>query len=129
MSERTLTYCTLPKEIHCCHGNPRSYGRYFDLRYRVYTYSRKTSTYIYIYVEVYIYIYITNSKQTPWPLVRERTIPTERPPLDEIIYIYNIPFKYILKGSYDVYNTHNHWADGFCPSSTINFPLIEVSSF
>jgi hypothetical protein len=24
-------------------------------------------------------------KQTPWPLVRERTIPTERPPLvDEI---------------------------------------------
>jgi hypothetical protein len=31
---------------------------------------------------------ITNkqtNKQTPWPLVRERTIPTERPPLvDEI---------------------------------------------
>jgi hypothetical protein len=27
----------------------------------------------------------TNKKQTPWPLVRERTIPTERPPLvDEI---------------------------------------------
>jgi hypothetical protein len=33
--------------------------------------------------------YYTNAnkktKQTPWPLVRERTIPTERPPLvDEI---------------------------------------------
>jgi hypothetical protein len=29
--------------------------------------------------------YFTN-KQTPWPLVRERTIPTERPPLvDEIL--------------------------------------------
>jgi hypothetical protein len=31
--------------------------------------------------------FITNKtkKQTPWPLVRERTIPTERPPLvDEI---------------------------------------------
>jgi hypothetical protein len=28
-----------------------------------------------------VYVY----KQTPWPLVRERTIPTERPPLvDEI---------------------------------------------
>jgi hypothetical protein len=28
---------------------------------------------------------ITNKQQTPWPLVRERTIPTERPPLvDEI---------------------------------------------
>jgi hypothetical protein len=28
----------------------------------------------------------TNKKQTPWPLVRERTIPTERPPLvDEIV--------------------------------------------
>jgi hypothetical protein len=28
---------------------------------------------------------ITNKKQTPWPLVRERTIPTDRPPLvDEI---------------------------------------------
>jgi hypothetical protein len=27
----------------------------------------------------------TNKQQTPWPLVRERTIPTERPPLvDEI---------------------------------------------
>jgi hypothetical protein len=27
-----------------------------------------------------------NNKQTPWPLVRERTIPTERPPLvDEIL--------------------------------------------
>jgi hypothetical protein len=27
----------------------------------------------------------TNKKQTPWSLVRERTIPTERPPLvDEI---------------------------------------------
>jgi hypothetical protein len=27
-----------------------------------------------------------NKKQTPWPLVRERTIPTERPPLvDEIL--------------------------------------------
>jgi hypothetical protein len=26
-----------------------------------------------------------NTKQTPWPLVRERTIPTDRPPLvDEI---------------------------------------------
>jgi hypothetical protein len=25
-----------------------------------------------------------NNKQTPWPLVRERTIPTDRPPLDEI---------------------------------------------
>jgi hypothetical protein len=24
------------------------------------------------------------NKQTPWPLVRKRTIPTERPPLDEI---------------------------------------------
>jgi hypothetical protein len=23
----------------------------------------------------------TNKKQTPWPLVRKRTIPTERPPL------------------------------------------------
>jgi hypothetical protein len=23
-------------------------------------------------------------KQTPWPLVRKRTIPTDRPPLDEI---------------------------------------------
>jgi hypothetical protein len=30
-------------------------------------------------------IILTNIKQTPWPLVRERTIPTERPPLvDEI---------------------------------------------
>jgi hypothetical protein len=28
---------------------------------------------------------MTKNKQTPWPLVRERTIPTERPPLvDEI---------------------------------------------
>jgi hypothetical protein len=28
----------------------------------------------------------TKQKQTPWPLVRERTIPTERPPLvDEIL--------------------------------------------
>jgi hypothetical protein len=27
----------------------------------------------------------TNKKKTPWPLVRERTIPTDRPPLvDEI---------------------------------------------
>jgi hypothetical protein len=26
----------------------------------------------------------TKQKQTPWPLVRERTIPTERPPLVEI---------------------------------------------
>jgi hypothetical protein len=25
-----------------------------------------------------------SNKQTPWPLVRKRTIPTERPPLDEI---------------------------------------------
>jgi hypothetical protein len=30
-------------------------------------------------------IYLTINKQTPWPLVRKRTIPTERPPLvDEI---------------------------------------------
>jgi hypothetical protein len=29
--------------------------------------------------------FLQNKKQTPWPLVRERTIPTERPPLvDEI---------------------------------------------
>jgi hypothetical protein len=28
---------------------------------------------------------LLQTKQTPWPLVRERTIPTERPPLvDEI---------------------------------------------
>jgi hypothetical protein len=28
---------------------------------------------------------VTQTKQTPWPLVRERTIPTDRPPLvDEI---------------------------------------------
>jgi hypothetical protein len=28
---------------------------------------------------------IINKKKTPWPLVRERTIPTDRPPLvDEI---------------------------------------------
>jgi hypothetical protein len=27
---------------------------------------------------------LQNKKQTPWPLVRERTIPTVRPPLDEI---------------------------------------------
>jgi hypothetical protein len=28
---------------------------------------------------------LTKNKQTPWPLVRERTIPTDRPPLvDEI---------------------------------------------
>jgi hypothetical protein len=28
---------------------------------------------------------VSKKKQTPWPLVRERTIPTERPPLaDEI---------------------------------------------
>jgi hypothetical protein len=38
----------------------------------------KSSVYIYIYIYTHIYI-------TPWPLVRERTIPTERPPLvDEI---------------------------------------------
>jgi hypothetical protein len=31
------------------------------------------------------YIGNNNKKQIPWPLVRERTIPTERPPLvDEI---------------------------------------------
>jgi hypothetical protein len=29
--------------------------------------------------------YTKKNKQTPWPLVRERTLPTERPPLvDEI---------------------------------------------
>jgi hypothetical protein len=29
--------------------------------------------------------YVVANKQTPWPLVRERTIPTERPPhVDEI---------------------------------------------
>jgi hypothetical protein len=29
--------------------------------------------------------YTTQTKQTPWPLVRERTVPTDRPPLvDEI---------------------------------------------
>jgi hypothetical protein len=32
----------------------------------------------------YVFSLITK-KQTPWPLVRERTIPTDRPPLvDEI---------------------------------------------
>jgi hypothetical protein len=31
------------------------------------------------------YVALYKQKQTPWPLVRERTIPTERPPLvDEI---------------------------------------------
>jgi hypothetical protein len=30
-------------------------------------------------------MYHKQTKQTPWPLVRERTIPTDRPPLvDEI---------------------------------------------
>jgi hypothetical protein len=34
---------------------------------------------------VYHFIIKTKKKKTPWPLVRERTIPTERPPLvDEI---------------------------------------------
>jgi hypothetical protein len=34
---------------------------------------------------VQIGISTNNQKQTPWPLVRKRTIPTERPPLvDEI---------------------------------------------
>jgi hypothetical protein len=37
------------------------------------------------YLEIMSQIYIQTKKQTPWPLVRERTIPTERPPLvDEI---------------------------------------------
>jgi hypothetical protein len=37
------------------------------------------------YTLVYSYTTKTKQKQTPWPLVRERTIPTERPPLvDEI---------------------------------------------
>jgi hypothetical protein len=32
-----------------------------------------------------VHTYTQTNKQTPWPLVRERTIPTERPPLvDEI---------------------------------------------
>jgi hypothetical protein len=31
-------------------------------------------------------VYVRENKQIPWPLVRERTIPTERPPLlDEIL--------------------------------------------
>jgi hypothetical protein len=30
-------------------------------------------------------VHIVDTKQTPWPLVRKRTIPTDRPPLvDEI---------------------------------------------
>jgi hypothetical protein len=38
----------------------------------------------YICKLLYMYMY-TNKEQTPWPLVRERTIPTERPQLvDEI---------------------------------------------
>jgi hypothetical protein len=34
---------------------------------------------------LWYFITKTQNKQTPWPLVRKRTIPTERPPLvDEI---------------------------------------------
>jgi hypothetical protein len=40
-----------------------------------------TETFIFLLL---LYISVTN-KRTPWPLVRKRTIPTERPPLvDEI---------------------------------------------
>jgi hypothetical protein len=37
-------------------------------------------------IEIFTMATLSNKqKQTPWPLVRERTIPTERPPLvDEI---------------------------------------------
>jgi hypothetical protein len=36
-------------------------------------------------VSLLVLYFQCNSKQTPWPLVRERTIPTDRPPLvDEI---------------------------------------------
>jgi hypothetical protein len=45
-------------------------------------------TYIHTYIRVEGNSYFANEyqKQTPWPLVRERTIPTERPPLvDEIL--------------------------------------------
>jgi hypothetical protein len=30
---------------------------------------------------------IKQNKQTPWPLVRERTILTDRPPLQQILYV------------------------------------------
>jgi hypothetical protein len=45
---------------------------------------RKTTPEISI-AAIYIYIYIYKQKQTPWPLVRKRTMPTERQALvDEI---------------------------------------------
>jgi hypothetical protein len=39
-----------------------------------------------IYMDIFTEITWLPDKQTPWPLVRERTIPTDRPPLvDEIM--------------------------------------------
>jgi hypothetical protein len=50
--------------------------------------TRRDGCYNTIYIYIYIYIYDMKPEQchrdktkTPWPLVREQTIPTERPPL------------------------------------------------
>jgi hypothetical protein len=37
------------------------------------------------FIPNFILLSIKQNKQTPWPLVRERTIPTDRPPLVEEI--------------------------------------------
>jgi hypothetical protein len=47
--------------------------------------SRILHTYEQDCIDISMYLEIIVKKKTPWPLVRERTIPTDRPPLvDEI---------------------------------------------
>jgi hypothetical protein len=55
----------------------------------IFCHDERSSKFVEILVATYVptmlyslnYEDIGSKKQTPWPLVRERTIPTERPPL------------------------------------------------
>jgi hypothetical protein len=87
-TDATEAYPTVHNEGHLAlpfHRNvthtDASHFRYIDNRwYRIRTFDMMRFR-----VSIYLKVLNKSNKQTPWPLVRERTIPTDRPPLvDEI---------------------------------------------
>jgi hypothetical protein len=77
----TSVYNTLVSS--CTYGNElilrdRVSNCSIDLESRVNAFASNMQ---HIIINAFTYIYNKTNKQTPWPLVRERTIPTERPPL------------------------------------------------
>jgi hypothetical protein len=138
-------FCMRFLRLHPCYMSRQLINSWFLIRNYIWRRTRSMKPSWYYFSASCRFVPLRFKKQTPWPLVRKRTIPTERPPLSgtniliiSLFWSWNLAnnFVFVLRllllSSTDWQEAPNTMAftylrDGKCSQVPRSFPLVDLT--